>query len=135
MKISSNHCLSQTIRARELNFGREHSPPHHVLHVTCHPSCVTNKFVLSFFSSSSEKVAELVGGVSVINGAYREILVEMVIRVTSGHWIFRIKMCMVLEYLKRNVLTLWHGFGIRQCPSLNLQKCVMSLSPRLWGFA
>ena len=31
----------------------------------------------------------------------REILVEMVIRVTPGHWKFRISVCIILEHLKK----------------------------------
>ena len=40
MKISSIHCLSQTVRAIELQFWRRFTP-HHVSHIMCHMSCVT----------------------------------------------------------------------------------------------
>ena len=39
MKISSNHCLSLTVKARELELG-ENVHPLHVSHVMCHMSCV-----------------------------------------------------------------------------------------------
>ena len=64
---SSRYHKSQTIRARELKFC---SPPTtcnmscgtcNVSHVTCHVS-----YVIFFFY----KVVKLIGGVSVINGAY-----------------------------------------------------------------
>ena len=45
MEISSIHCLSQTVRAIELNFLEKAQPPPyvtcHVLHVMFHMSCVT----------------------------------------------------------------------------------------------
>ena len=47
---------------------------------------------------------------------YQEILVEMVIRVTPGHWKFRISVCIILEHLKKKYC------GIKQSPSLNLQN-------------
>ena len=42
----------------------------HVSHVTCHVSGVTCNFSLFSSSSVSDKVVDLVGGGSVINGAY-----------------------------------------------------------------
>ena len=36
----------------------------------------------------------------------RDILVEMVIGVTPGHWIFRISVCIILEHLKKEIF--WH---------------------------
>ena len=80
--LSSKYHKLQTRRARELRFLRECSPPTtchmshvachmscvmcHMSHVTCHVSCVT--FFILFFSS--DKVVKLIGGGSVINGAY-----------------------------------------------------------------
>ena len=62
---SSRHCPCQTIRARELKFGENVHP---LSCVTCQVSSVTFFFLLLF--SSFYKVMELVGGGSVINGAY-----------------------------------------------------------------
>ena len=64
----STNLHSQAVRARELNFfDNVHLPPPgtcHMSHVTCHVSHVT--FSYFFFY----KVVKLVGGGSVINGAY-----------------------------------------------------------------
>ena len=82
-QISSKHCLSQTVRSRELNFW-ENDPPTlcvmcHILCVTCHLSHDTifsiftkNYNKVDFFSSLKklDKVVELVGGRSVNNGSY-----------------------------------------------------------------
>ena len=76
---SSRHHKSQTVRARELKFW-ENVGPHHVSHVTCHVSyvrcqvscvrCQVAGVRCDIFSFFSDKVVELVGRVSVINGAY-----------------------------------------------------------------
>ena len=45
VKISLKHCLSQTMRSREMNFWENvhhvSFVTYHVAHVTCHISCVT----------------------------------------------------------------------------------------------
>ena len=73
---SSRHCLSQTWRAGELKFWEiVHPPPCvtcHVSHVMCHMSCVTCHMwcVTCNVSHVACHMMELVGGGSVINGAY-----------------------------------------------------------------
>ena len=90
-QISSKHCQSETGRGRELKFGENiHtilSVMCHMSCVTCHMSCVTchvspvtcqNFFFLHFYNQKiknkkpekMDRVVELVGGGSVINGAY-----------------------------------------------------------------
>ena len=71
---SSWHCLSQTVRAGERKFW-ENGHSDYVSHfmrymscVTCHMSCVTCQ--VSCFFCFVYKVLELVGGGSVIKGAY-----------------------------------------------------------------
>ena len=73
VKISSKHPHLETLRVRDLNFLENvHLPPSvmcHVSHVMCHMSgvaCHIHFFLLLF----SDKMLELVGGGSVINGAY-----------------------------------------------------------------
>ena len=77
---SSRHCLFQIVRARELKgWENIHPPPWvpcHMSHVMCqvsHVRCQVSLFYLNFYSSflfHFVKLVELVGGVSVINGAY-----------------------------------------------------------------
>ena len=50
----------------------------------------------------------------------REILVGMVIRVTSGHWKFRTANCIILEHLKIIIETIRNSCWIKWCPSFNL---------------
>ena len=73
MEISSVHLHSQTVRARKLKFlEKVHlSPPVmcKVSHVMCHVSHVTSH-VSHFWFFFVYKEVELVGGGSVINGAY-----------------------------------------------------------------
>ena len=91
---------------------RECSPPPpppkhvicHVSHVTCHVSCVTchMSHVTFFFSSSfSDKVVKLIGGGSVINGAYP---VLFTLDIHKNHSGFFVKYCRsnprTLTYLK-----------------------------------
>ena len=79
---SSRYHKSQTIRARELKFSENVHPPQHVIYhvsrvkchvsrVTCHMSCVTCHMSYFFFFFFFDEVVKLIGGGSVINGAYR----------------------------------------------------------------
>ena len=75
-KSSEYHKL-QTIRARELQFERMLTPQHvtcHMSHAPCYVSHVTCHLLhVIFFLSLKKKiynVAKLIGGGSVINGAY-----------------------------------------------------------------
>ena len=83
VQISSKHCQSQTRRARELKFVENVHPTlcvmchvspvtSHLSLVTCHLWHVKKKRRKVFFLSLKklDKVVELVGGGSVINGAY-----------------------------------------------------------------
>ena len=71
----SKHHYTQIVRARELKFWENVHPPSvtcQVSGVRCQVSCVMCFFLPCFF----DKVMELVGGVSVINGAYTVSLTE-----------------------------------------------------------
>ena len=78
VKIFSKHSQSQSGRARELKFWENVHP---TLYVMCHVSCVTchvsrhlshvKLYIYIFILKIKlDKVVELVGGWSVINGAY-----------------------------------------------------------------
>ena len=81
---SSKHHNSQTLRARDLKFWHnDHHPlcvlchmscvTCHMLHVTCHMlrvACHVSNVTFFLFLFFSDKLVELVGGVSGINRAY-----------------------------------------------------------------
>ena len=77
VKISSEHLHSQTRRARELKFWKKvHLPPTpsgvicHMSHVMCQVSHVMCHMCFFLSSSFSDKGVNIVGGGSVISGAY-----------------------------------------------------------------
>ena len=71
VKISSKNSQSQTRRARDLKFFENVHP---TIRVMCHMSCVTcplsHEFFFLHFLYKLDIMVGLVGGGSVINGAY-----------------------------------------------------------------